>query len=46
VRVYSAPSRWFPAGLDEWWRIVAYTVDLPDEGVSTYKLTLNRPPVF
>ncbi len=46
VRVFSEPSRWFPKGLDEWWRIVAYTADLPDEGVSTYKLTLNRPPVF
>lgn len=46
VRVYSPPSPWFPSGLDEWWRIVAYTVTYPDEGVPTYQLTLNRPPVF
>lgn len=46
VRVYSPKSPWFPQGLSEWWRIVAYTVTYPDEGVPTYQLTLNRPPVF
>jgi hypothetical protein len=46
VRVYSPPSPWFPNGLDQWWRIAAYTVNYPDEGVPTYELTLNRPPVF
>lgn len=46
VRVFSEPSRWHPAGLNEWWRIVAYTVDIADQGVTTMKLTLNRPPVF
>lgn len=46
VRVYSPVSPWFPQGLDDWWRIVAYTVAYPDEGVSTYQLTLNRPPIF
>lgn len=46
VRVYSPASSWFPNRLDEWWRIAAYTVSYPDEGVSTYQLTLNRPPVF
>lgn len=46
VRVYSPKSPWFPQGLAEWWRIVAYTVTYPDEGVPYYQLTLNRPPVF
>jgi hypothetical protein len=46
VRVLSPASPWFPNRLDEWWRIVAYTVTYPDEGAPTYQLTLNRPPVF
>ncbi|WP_427130295.1 hypothetical protein [Pseudarthrobacter sp. S9] len=46
VRVYSPASPWFPSGLSEWWRIVAYTVTYPDEGVPSYQLTLNRPPIF
>lgn len=46
VLVRSPASPWFPHGLAQWWRIVAYTVTYPDEGVPTYQLTLNRPPVF
>ena len=46
VLVQSPTSPWFPYGLSEWWRIVAYTVTYPDEGVPRYQLTLNRPPVF
>jgi hypothetical protein len=46
IRVYSPASPWFPQRLNEWWRIVAYTVTYPDEGVPTYQLTLNRPPVY
>lgn len=46
VRVYSPPSPWFPNGISQWWRIVAYTVTYPTEGVPTYQLTLNRPPVY
>jgi hypothetical protein len=46
VHVTSPPSPWFPNRLDQWWRIAAYTVTYPDEGVPTYQLTLNRPPVF
>lgn len=46
VRVYSPPSPWFPRGLSEWWRIAAYTVTYPDEGLPFYQVTLNRPPVF
>lgn len=46
VRVFTPPSPWFPQGLSEWWRIVAYTVTYPEQGIPTYQLTLNRPPVF
>jgi len=46
VKVWSAPSIWFPNGLSEWWRIVAYDVTVPDAGVPKVTLTLNHPPVF
>jgi hypothetical protein len=46
VRVWSAPSIYFPAGLSQWWRIVAYKVEIPDQGVAKVTLTLNPPPVF
>jgi len=46
VQVWSEPSIWFPKGLNVWLRIVAYRVDLANEGVSKMTLTFNRPPVF
>jgi hypothetical protein len=46
VRVRSGPSIYFPNGLDQWWRIVAYKVEIPDQGVAKVTLTLNPPPVF
>jgi hypothetical protein len=46
VHLYSEPSRHFPTGKDEWWRIVAYTVALNNSGISTMALTFNRPPVY
>lgn len=46
VRLDSGPSIWFPNGLSQWWRIVAYDVTVPDAGVPTVTLTLNQPPVF
>lgn len=46
LQLWSEASMWFPNGLNEWWRIVAYRVDLANEGVSTMTLTLNKPPVF
>lgn len=46
VRVTAAPQPKFPLGKDELWRIVANTVTIPTAGVSTYKVTLNPPPVF
>jgi hypothetical protein len=36
----------FPTGVNEWWRIVAYRIDLGNDGTAKYSLTLNRPPVF
>jgi hypothetical protein len=46
VRVRSSVSPRFPNGLDQWWRIVAYKVQIPDGGLATYTLTLNPPPIF
>ena len=46
VKVQCAPCIWFPNGLDEWWRIAAFTVTYPDSGIATQAITLNRPPVF
>ena len=46
VRVQVAPNIWFPNGLDQWWRIAAYTVNYPNQGIATQAITLNRPPVF
>lgn len=36
----------FPNGLNQWWRIVAYRVTLPSEGVPVVEYTFNLPPVF
>lgn len=36
----------FPKGLDEWWRVVAYRVDISNEGHANVTLTLNRPPIY
>lgn len=46
VLVTSPKSPWFPNGLSQWWRIVAYQVTYPTEGVPTVVLTLNTPPVY
>jgi hypothetical protein len=46
ILITASVSNDFPVGLSEWWRVVAYTVDIADEGVSTFTLMLNRPPVF
>lgn len=46
VLVKSPKTPWFAQGLNEWWRIAAYTVTYPDEGTPYYQLTLNVPPVF
>lgn len=36
----------FPKGLNEWWRVVGYRVDMGNDGMTFVTLTLNRPPVF
>jgi hypothetical protein len=46
VRVYTPGNDRFPGGKDEFWRIVQQEVTVPDEGVATVKLTLNRPPTY
>lgn len=46
VLIRSKKSLWFPNGLYQWWRIVNYKVVLPDQGVPTVELTLNRPPIY
>jgi hypothetical protein len=46
ARLYTQPDERFPNGLDSFWRIVAYDVTVPDEGVATVVLTFNLPPVF
>lgn len=46
ILVWSGKSMWFPNGLSQWWRIAAYSVTIPDEGVPSVTLTLNRPPIF
>ncbi|WP_284984311.1 hypothetical protein [Arthrobacter sp. efr-133-TYG-118] len=46
IKVWCAPNIHFPAGLSQWWRIVAYKVDIPDQGLAKVTLTLNPPPIF
>lgn len=46
VRMFIAKDERFPLGLDEYWRIVQYSVSVPDEGVPTISFTLNKPPVY
>jgi hypothetical protein len=46
VRILINSDERFPAGLDEYWRIVQYSVNVPDEGVPTVTFTLNKPPVY
>jgi len=42
----AAGTPYFPHGLSQWWRIVAYQVTYPTEGTASVVLTLNTPPVF
>lgn len=46
VRVFISSDERFPSGLDEYWRIIQYSVKVPDEGVPTITFTLNKPPVY
>ena len=46
VLLQAPACQWFPNGLAQWWRVVAYKVNLPSEGVQTVEYTFNTPPVF
>lgn len=46
VLLQSPPNQWFPTGLSQWWRVVAYKVAFPSEGVPTVEYTFNPPPVY
>lgn len=46
ARLYIASDERFPAGLNEYWRIIQYSVSVPDEGVPTITFTFNQPPVY
>lgn len=46
ARLFTQGDERFPNGLDQYWRIVAYDVEVPDEGVPAVTLTFNTPPVF
>lgn len=45
ARLYTAGDERFPAGKDEFWRIVQYATKVPDQGVATVTLTFNLPPI-
>ena len=46
ARLYIAYDERFPSGLNQYWRIVQYSVKVPDEGVPTITFTFNQPPVY
>lgn len=46
ARLYIVKDELFPDGLNEYWRIVQESVQVPDAGVATVSLTFNRPPIF
>jgi len=46
ARLYIAADERFPSGLNEYWRIVQYSVKVPNEGVPTITFTFNKPPTF
>jgi hypothetical protein len=46
IRMFISFDERFPAGLDEYWRIIQYSVTVPNEGVPTITFTLNPPPVY
>jgi hypothetical protein len=46
VLLQAPKCQWFPNGLAQWWRVVAYKVNFPDSGVQTVEYTFNTPPVY
>jgi hypothetical protein len=39
------PDPYHPAGHDQWWRVISWTVSPADQGVGTVAVTLDIPPV-
>lgn len=46
VRLTAPVCPWFPLGLNQWWRAVAYSVNIPAQGVATVQWTFNTPPAY
>ena len=46
ARIRSVGNERFPAGKDQYWRIVQQTVIVPDAGAATVALTFNAPPTY
>lgn len=45
-RLIAEPFELYPAGIDEYWRVVMHAVTVPDDGAPTVTLTFNAPPQF
>lgn len=46
ARLYIKSDERFPDGLDEYWRIIQFQVQVPEEGVPTVTFTFNKPPSY
>jgi hypothetical protein len=46
ARLYTPGDERFPSGLDQYWRIVADDVTIPEQGVPVVKVLFNLPPTF
>lgn len=46
VLLQAPPCKWFPGGLAQWWRVVAYKATIPAEGPPLVEYTFNPPPLF
>lgn len=46
ARLFNSGDPRFQTGLDQYWRIIAADVTVPDAGLATVTLTFNTPPAF
>lgn len=46
ARLRTPGNERFPAGRDQYWRIVQQSVTVPDAGAATVAVTFNTPPTF
>jgi hypothetical protein len=46
VRVRTPGDPRFPSGYDDYWQVVAYDVNVPEDGVPHMVITLNPPPLY